>query len=56
MFTNALFGHAHHESFEQVQARRPDFKAEEYRLSKQPNPNWKPGQGLSQSHIICFVE
>ncbi|KAK9893447.1 hypothetical protein P389DRAFT_175512 [Cystobasidium minutum MCA 4210] len=44
---NAYPGHTHHEPFEQVQARRPDFKADLFQYSKQPNPNWKPGQGLN---------
>lgn len=40
-----------HEPFEATQARRPDFQADRFNCTKQPNPDWQPGQGLS----VCGV-
>lgn len=36
-----------HEPFEVTQAKRPDFQADRFHYTKQPNPDWKPGQGLN---------
>lgn len=40
-------GHSKHEPFEVVEARRQQFPADKFQYSQQPNPDWKPGQGLS---------
>ncbi|KAL7003910.1 hypothetical protein EMMF5_006546, partial [Cystobasidiomycetes sp. EMM_F5] len=36
-----------YEPFDVVQARRPDLEAGRFVVSKQPDPSWKPGQGLN---------
>ena len=43
-----ILGMSRHEPYEVVQARRPDFEAGKFTYSKIPDPQWKPGQGLSE--------